>query len=72
MAADTHSFQPSQSTFLKFANMFTQGHGAYLQSCLLVYLMTGMLAQRVDPVRVMATVKTEAFWSLSRRFGQDG
>jgi len=34
--------------------------------------MAGMLAQKVSPMRVMATIKTEAFWWPSRRFGQQG
>lgn len=73
VAADTLSlFELSHFTFLHSANMFTQCHGACLQSCLLVYLMAGMLAQRVDPMRVMATMKTEAFWWPSRRRGHDG
>ena len=59
-------------TFLQSANMFTQCHGAYLRSCLLVYLMAGMLAQRVSPMRVMTTIKTEAFWWPSRSLGRRG
>lgn len=61
------SFELSPFAFLPFANMFTQCHGACLRACLLVYLMAGMLAHRVNPVRVMATIKTEAFWWHSRR-----
>lgn len=73
VAADTLSlFELSHFTFLHSANMFTQCHRACLQSCLLVYLMAGMLAQRVDPMRVMATMKTQAFWWPSRRRGHDG
>lgn len=59
-------------TCLQSANMFTQCHGAYLRSCFLVYLMAGMLAQRVSPMRVMTTIKTVAFWWPSRSLGRRG
>lgn len=66
VAVDPSELSPF--TFLYFANMFTQCHEARLQPYLLVYLMAGMLAQRVKPVRVMAAIKTDAFWWHSRRF----
>lgn len=75
VTVDTESFQLSyfpHFTFLQSANMFTQCHGAYLRSCLLVYLMAGMLVQRVSPMRVMTTIKTETFWRHSRILGRRG
>lgn len=68
----THGLSWTASVYIPlFASMFTQCHGAYRQSCFLVCLMAGMLAQRVKPMRLMVAIKTQAFWWLGGRLFGD-
>lgn len=61
-------FRKFSLTFLQFANMFTQCHGAHLESYLLVYPVELVLVQRLKPLKPLVTIKTGTFCCLCRRF----